>query len=100
MASGHYEQSLYDEFVKVLDRLDTMKKETDQKIAVLNNEISDLKNNSGIFLPYWKTDPPDVFLHQADLFLSYLYMAHVQYHIAGKSYFRLSFLPLLNTSFF
>lgn len=49
MASGHYEQSLYDEFVKVLDRLDTMKKETDQKIAVLNNEISDLKNNSGIF---------------------------------------------------
>ena len=47
-----------------------------------------------------KTDPPDVFLHQADLFLSYLYMAHVQYHIAGKSYFRLSFLPLLNTSFF
>ena len=49
MASGHYEQSLYDEFVKVLDRLDTMKKETDQKISVLNNEISDLKNNSGIF---------------------------------------------------
>ena len=29
MAGGHYDQSLYDEFVKVLDRLDTMKKETD-----------------------------------------------------------------------
>lgn len=43
MAGGHYEQSLYDEFVKVLDRLDTMKKKTDQKIAVLNNEISNLK---------------------------------------------------------
>lgn len=46
MAGGHYDQSLYDEFVKVLDRLDTMKKETDQKIAGLNNEISDLKKEN------------------------------------------------------
>lgn len=46
MAGGHYEQSLYDEFVKVLDRLDTMKKETDQKISGLNNEISDLKRGN------------------------------------------------------
>lgn len=46
MAGGHYDQSLYDEFVKVLDRLDTMKKETDQKIAGLNNEISDLKKKT------------------------------------------------------
>lgn len=46
MASGHYEQSLYNEFVKVLDRLDSMKKETAQKIAGLNNEISDLKKKT------------------------------------------------------
>ena len=46
MAGGHYEQSLYNEFVKVLDRLDSMKKETDQKIAGLNNEISDLKKEN------------------------------------------------------
>ena len=46
MAGGHYDQSLYNEFVKVLDRLDTMKKETDQKIAGLNKEISDLKKEN------------------------------------------------------
>lgn len=46
MAGGHYDQSLYNEFVKVLDRLDSMKKETDQKINGLNNEISDLKKEN------------------------------------------------------
>lgn len=46
MAGGHYDQNLYNEFVKVLDRLDSMKKETDQKIAGLNTEISDLKKEN------------------------------------------------------
>ena len=46
MAGGHYEKSVYDELVKVMARLDSMKKETDQKISGLNNEISDLKKEN------------------------------------------------------
>jgi molybdenum cofactor biosynthesis enzyme MoaA len=43
MAGGHYEKSVYDELMKVMVSLDSMKKETNQKISGLNNEISDLK---------------------------------------------------------
>ncbi len=46
MAGGHYGKSVYDELVKVMARLDFMKKETDQKISGLNNEISDLKKEN------------------------------------------------------
>ena len=46
MAGGHYDKSVYDELVKVMARLDSMKKETDQKISGLNNEISDLKKEN------------------------------------------------------
>ena len=43
MAGGHYDKSVYDELMKVMVSLDSMKKETNQKISGLNNEISDLK---------------------------------------------------------
>lgn len=46
MAGGHYDKSVYDELMKVMANLDSLKKETNQKISGLNNEISDLKKEN------------------------------------------------------
>ena len=46
MAGGHYDKSVYDELMKVMASLDSLKKETNQKISGLNNEISDLKKEN------------------------------------------------------
>lgn len=46
MAGGYYDKSVYDELMKVMVSLDSMKKETNQKISGLNNEISDLKKKT------------------------------------------------------
>ena len=46
MAGGHYDKSVYDKLMKVMASLDSLKKETNQKISGLNNEIADLKKEN------------------------------------------------------
>ncbi len=43
---GNYERGLYNQFIEVMERLDTVEKESKKEIKRLNDEISDLKEEN------------------------------------------------------